>query len=379
MEKKLYQYLFLVFFAFLTGYTFLIRASFYDEDGFPRQNQGAFRVIGENLAGDYAFFRLLERKTDPSKAVQPDEISAFLKKTTQIDGRFHSFASPMKAFLSVPFLPLPYDAFRETWTFWGLVLFGFALYSLFPLKKTLLLMFAFPAAFLSFATGEWGVLVASGVILALTLTEDYPKAAAFFAALCVIEPVAFVAILAVFIARRHTKTALYGSVSGLLIVWLAWMRYGTEAFKQAFLSAWNVLSAQPCLLASFSSTLVCNGVALSVALTAQFFLVTAIIFAGVKLFRKASCPQAVQDAYVCAALCLISPFSGLGDYGMLYAGIAFLLRDMDVRGFLKGETSFLFVAFFSIYLEKFWMGLTGSSIQMWLAVALLMIACRRSG
>lgn len=378
MEKQLFQYLFLAFFAFLTGYVFLIRASFYDEDGLPRQqNQSMIRVIGENLAGDYAFFRMLERKDAPQDAVRPEKISAFIKDTMHVDGRFRSFASPMKAFAAVPFLHLPYGAFCDTWTAWGLVLFGFALYTLFALKKTLLMMFAFPAALLSFGTGEWGVFIASGVIFALTLTEDYPKAAAFFAGLCVVEPVAFIVLMVVFIARGQKKAAFFAGVFGGTIVALAFSRYGADAFGQTFLSALDVLSGQPCSLASFPSTLICNGASFPVAAFLHVVLAGAIVFYGVKLFQK-PCPQAVQDAYACAGLCLISPFFGFGDYGVLYAGVAFLLRDIEARGFLRWEKAFLSLVFFSIFPENFWRQLTGSTLQMWLAAALLMIAVRRS-
>ncbi len=377
-EKKFLQYFFLVFFAVLTGYSFLIRASFYDEEGMPRLKKNGFEIVGENLAGDYALFRLLEQKVSAPEAYQSEKISSFLHKIVHVNGRFYSFASPMKAFVSVPFLQLSYNDFVETWGFWGILLFGTALYTLLPLKKTVPLMFAFPAAFLSFSTGGWGVFIAAAVILALTLTEDYPKWAGFFAALCIVEPVAFIFIAAVFLCRRQKKAAVFCIGMGLSLLILSWIRYQPAAFKAALSGAWTLLSETPCRFASFASALSCNGMSLTGALIWQILLLFAVVYFGVQLFLRPSCPQAVQDAYLCAAICLASPFTSLGDYGLLYAGIAFLLRDSEGRGFLKGDYFFLLIAFASVYLEPFFFVVTGGSIQIFLSIALLWISYRRS-
>ena len=66
-DKKIFQYLFLIFFAAMTGYTFLLRTAFYNEEGFPRAQGSSFRIIVENQAGDYEVFSLLEKKTNHEK------------------------------------------------------------------------------------------------------------------------------------------------------------------------------------------------------------------------------------------------------------------------------------------------------------------------
>lgn len=109
-EKKVFQYVFLILFAAMTGYTFLLRAAFYNEEGLPRQ-PGILRVMGENLAGDYALFRLLENKTPPQEAYQSEKISDFLYKTAHVNDHFVSFASPMKSFVFVPWLSAAYGGF----------------------------------------------------------------------------------------------------------------------------------------------------------------------------------------------------------------------------------------------------------------------------
>ncbi|MBO4521500.1 MAG: hypothetical protein J5787_09890 [Alphaproteobacteria bacterium] len=377
-EKKLFQYLFLIFFAVVTAYSIMIRASFYDDEGMPRSSDGFFKVIGEDLAGDYALFRLLEQKTPPQEAYRSEKISAFLNKKTHIDGTFFSFASPMKAFAAVPLLNVPYNNFFETWFLWGLGLFGVAMYSLFPLKKTLFLMFALPAAFLSFMTGGWGLFAAAAVVLALTLTEDYPKTAGFFAALCAVEPIVFIFIAAVFLIRHQKKAASVCIGMGLSLFILALFRYDMTAFKAAFSSAWRILTEKPCALTSFGAALICEGMPVPAALTLHVLSVVGIVFFGVRLFLKQSCSQAVQDTYLCAALCVISPFSVLGDYGLLYAGIAFLLLDSERRGNLKGDILFIFLAFSSIYIEPFFVKWTGFSVQMFLSFLLLEVSYRRS-
>ena len=159
-SKKSYKYLFLILFACLTSYTFLLRAAFYDESGTPKGQYVTLRVIGENLAGDYGAFRLLEDGRPPAEAYNPQIVSKYLRQSARVTAFFSPIASPMKSFILVPWLSLPYDAFFETWIFWGLFLFGTALYALFGLADALLLMFALPAAYLSFVGGGWGVYAA---------------------------------------------------------------------------------------------------------------------------------------------------------------------------------------------------------------------------
>ena len=375
-KKGFFRYFLLIFFAVLTGYTFLIRASFYNDEG--EGVRPGVRIISEKLAGDYALFRLLEQGVSPREAYQPENISSFLHKTLHIKGDFFSYASAVKSFLVVPSLQNPYLIFSEVWFFWGLFLFGAALYTFLPLKMALLLMFALPAPFLCFATGGWGLLMAAGIILALTLPEGYPKAAGFFGALCLIEPLSFFAVLAVFLIRRQKKTALVCSAVAGILLFFSLQRYGITAFTEAFKAAFAHLKNYPADMMSLTSLLYRSGLPLFFALTVQMAVAGIIIYFSYALLLKSSCPQAVQDAYLCAALCLISPFASLGDYGLLYAGAAFLIRDMDARGALKGDHAFLLLAFSSIYLELFCVSLTGASIHFWLAVGLLLISYRRS-
>lgn len=375
-EKKVFQYMFLILFAAMTSYTFLLRTAFYNEEGLPRQ-PGVLRVMGENLAGDYALFRLLENKTPPQEAYQSEKVSRFLYKTAHIDNYFVSFASPMKSFVFVPWLSVPYDGFCETWIFWGIFLFGIALYSLFPVTKALLLMFALPAGFLSFITGGWGIYAAAGVILTLSLAEKHPKWAGFFGALCVIEPVTFVLVAAALIVRRQTKAAVFCVAGALAVVSFSAGRYGADAFGAALSAAVKVLQDRPCIFSSLFALLNCSGVSFAASVVLQTLLTVAVLYGAVRLMRKQSCPPAVQNAYLCAAGCLISPFFGLADFGLLYAGVAFLIKDSEQRGFLKGDFWFFTAAFASIYFENFFLQLTGAPFQPVLAVWLLLTAYRR--
>lgn len=375
-EKKVFQYVFLILFAAMTGYTFLLRAAFYNEEGLPRQ-PGVLRVMGENLAGDYALFRLLENKTRPQEAYQSKKISDFLYKTVHVNDHFVSFASPMKSFVFVPWLSAAYEEFCETWIFWGIFLFGVALYSLFPVTKALLLMFALPAGFLSFVTGGWGIYAAAGVILALSLAEKHPKPAGFFGALCVIEPVTFVLTAGALIFRKQKKAAVFCVGMAAAIIWFSAVRYGTDAFGAALTAAVNELRERPCVFSSLFALLRCCDVPFAAAAVCQVLLIAAVLYGAVRLMREQSCPPAVQNAYLCAAGCLISPFFALADFGLLYAGAAFLIKDSEERGCLKGDCCFFAAVFTSIYLESFFLQQTGASFQTVLAVWLLFAAYRR--
>lgn len=376
-EKKLFQYLFLILFAAMTAYTFLLRATFYNEEGFPHVKGSVLRIMGENLAGDYALFRLLENKTPPEEAYQSKNISDFLYKTAHVDGHFSSFASPMKSFVFVPWLSVAYDVFCETWIFWGIFLFGVALYSMFALPKALLLMFALPAAFLSFATGGWGVYAAAGTMLALVLADDYPKLSGFLAALCLVEPLVFLLIALALILRQQRKAAFYSLGFGTLLIVCSVMRYGADAFKSAWLSAVKILADRPCSFSSLYGILSCEGASPFFAIAIQSLIGIVVLCGAVKLLLKPSCPQAVQDAYLCAAGCLISPFFCLADFGLLYAGVAFLLKDSEQRGYLKGDGLFFIAAFCSVYVETLLSEYTAAPFQFFLAVWLLFVSYRR--
>lgn len=377
-ERKIAEYVFLICFAFLTGYALLVRSSFYEEDGVPRMQKEQLRIVGENLAGDYGAARLLEQRLPPAEAYKSEKISFFLSKTSNTEKPFYSFICPVKVFLFVPFLQLPYTGFFEVWQFWGLFWLGAALYTFLPLKKALLMMFALPAYFVAFSTGGWGAFAAAAVIFALTLSDDYPKTAGFAGALCLAEPICFIFVLGSFVVRRQKKSALICSAIGAALLLLTAGRYGLSSLKEAFLSAWNALKVSPCALSSLTSALSCSGMPLALALVLHGAVIAGVVFYCVRLFRKTACPQAVQDAFLCAGACLASPFTVLGDYGLLYAGIAFYYRDCSIRGMLKGDFPFLLIAFSSIYADAFFSVAAGASLHLVLALALTGMAYRRS-
>ena len=376
-EKKLFQYLFLILFAAMSGYTFLLRASLYNEEGLPYTQPSVLRIIGENLAADYALSRLLEEQTPPKEAYQSKTISDFLYKTAHVKNSFISYASPMKSFIIVPWLSVAYNGFCETWIFWGIFLFGIALYALFPVTQAVLLMFALPAAFLSFTTGGWGMYAAAGVILALSLAENHPKGAGFFGALCIIEPLIFVFVAFAFAFRRQKKALFYSTALAAAIIFFSATRYGPEAFTTALITASEVLKTKPCFFSSFLALLCCNGISFGPAVLLQVLLIGFVVYGFICVMLNQKCSPAVQNAYLCAAACLISPFFTLADFGLLYAGVAFLLHDSEKRGFLKGDMLFVFAAFSSIYLESFFLKSVGASFQPILAVWLLLTAYKR--
>ena len=376
-EKKIFQYVFLILFAAMTGYTFLLRTAFYNEDGLPREKGSSLRVMGENLAGDYALFRLLENKVPPAEAYQSEKISDFLYKNVHVNDHFVSFATPMKSFVFVPWLSLTYNEFCETWILWGIFLFGIALYSLFPVTKAVFLMFALPAGFLSFVTGGWGVYAAAGVILALSLAEKHPKWSGFFGTLCIVEPLIFVLVVTALFVHKQKRAAVYCSVAALTVVFICSMRYGNDVFVAALKAAFNAVSESPCSFSSLIALLLCNNVAFVPAMILQCILIIAVLYSTVRLMLMQSCPHLVQNAYLCAAGCLISPFFGLADFGLLYAGVAFLIKDAEERGFLKGDVLFFVSAFASIYFENFFLLQTGTHFQFVLAIWMLFIAYRR--
>lgn len=377
-SKKSYKYLFLILFACLTSYTFLLRAAFYDESGTPKGQYVTLRVIGENLAGDYGAFRLLEDGRPPAEAYNPQIVSKYLRQSARVTAFFSPIASPMKSFILVPWLSLPYDAFFETWIFWGLFLFGTALYALFGLADALLLMFALPAAYLSFVGGGWGVYAAAAVILALSYARARPKLAGFFGALCIAEPIVFCAVLTAFIVQKRRKAAVVCLAGGVAIVLLAWGRYGPSAFSESFAATFRLLSDKPQAFVSWFAIFRESGFGNVTAAAFQFLAIVAVCFGGVQIFKRENCPLAVQNAYICTGVCVASPIMTLSDYGLLYAGVAFLLYDVYGRGFIRFDRILFTAAFVSVFFEAAFLNYFGASFQPVLAAVMLGESVRRS-
>lgn len=376
-EKRIWHYLFLIVIALATGYTFLLRSAGYDESGKPKTAEIPMRIVGENMAGDYALFRLMEEGTKPQEAYRRENVSAFVADRMKVDSRFVSFASPVKAFLSVPFLTLPYTAFFDAFMLWGMFAFGAALYVMFPLHQSLLLMFAFPVAFLNFTLGGWGVFVTAFALLALALADEFPKRAGVFAALCLIEPVVFAGVLAAYILGKRKKAAVSAVCFAAFLTLCALARYGAGAFAAAFGAAARALSERPCSFSSVAGILMCGGMPAAGAIAVQIAVAAVVLYAAGRLLVNKRCAPAVQDACLCGALCFVSPFFYLSDYALLYAGIVFLIKDSMRRGLLKGDGWLLIAAFASIYLEGIVTPHTGAPFQMILAAWLVFAAFRR--
>ncbi len=376
-EKRIWHYLFLIVIALTTGYTFLLRSAGYDESGKPKTAEIPMRIIGENMAGDYALFRLMEEGTKPQEAYRRENVSAFVADRMKVDGRFVSFANPVKAFLAVPFLTLPYSAFFDTFLLWGMFAFGAALYAMFPLRQSLLLMFAFPVAFLNFTLGGWGVFVTAFALLALALADEFPKRAGMFCALCLMEPIVFAGVLAAYVLRKQKKAAVSAVCFAAFLTLCALARYGAGAFGTAFGAAMRALTERPCSFSSVAGILMCGGMSAGAAVAVQTVIAVGVLCAACRLLVNGKCAPAVQDACLCGALCFVSPFFYLSDYALLYAGIAFLIKDSLHRGLLKGDGWLLAAAFASIYLEGIVAPRVGAPFQMILAAWLVFAAFRR--
>lgn len=376
-EKKIWHYLFLIVIALATGYTFLLRSACYDESGKPKTTEFSMRIVGENLAGDYALFRLLEEGKTPREAYQRENISAFVADRMKVDNRFVSFANPVKAFLSVPFLPLPYTAFFDTFLLWGMFAFGAALYAMFPLRQSLLLIFALPVVFLNFILGGWGVYMTAFALLALALADEYPKRAGVFCALCLMEPVVFAGILAAYVLRKQKTAAVSAVCFAAVLTVCATARYGADAFAAAFGSAVRALRERPCSFSSVAGILMCDHTPAGWAVAVQTAIAAGALYATYRLLVSDKCAPAVQDACLCGALCFVSPFFILSDYALFYAGIAFLIKDSLRRGLLKGDGGLLIAAFASIYLESIVAPHIGAPFQTIPAAWLVFAAYRR--
>lgn len=374
-EKRFFQLVLLFLIGAMTVYTLLLRSAMYNEDGLPRLESSALRVIGEDAAGDFAAFRLLE--SSPADAYDSAVQTAYLRNKMQSRGTFAAFASPVKAFIAVPFLPLPYTGYFDTVFFWGFFLFGVALYALFPLRISVLLLAALPAAFLNFAFGGFGLYVAACAVLSLMLAENCPKRAGFFGGLLAAEPLMFALVLFAFAFRKQKKALMTAALVGGFLLIAAGMRYGFAAYGAAVSAAFQALKAAPCRFVSPAGILLCGGASPFVAILFQTVCVLYVFSIGYKLFFKYRFKsEAVQNAFLCAASVLLTPVATAGDGALLSAAVAFLLFDSEHRGYLKADLPLFVLAFGAIFFDGMLAAAVGMSAQTAIAV-LLPLACRR--
>lgn len=374
-EKRIVQLLVLLFVGAITVYTLLLRSAMYNEDGFVRTDSTALRIVGEDAAGDYALFRLLE--STPEKAYDSAAQTAYIHEKTQASGRFAAFASPVKALIAVPFLPLPYTGYFDTVFFWGFFLFGVALYALFPLRLAVPMLAALPAAFLNFAFGGFGLYVAACAVLSLMLADEYPKRAGFFGGLLSAEPLMFALVLFAFACRKQKKALTSALLFGGFLLIAAGMRYGFGVYAASFSAAFQALNTAPCRFVSLAGMLLCSGASPFVAGVFQFAVAVWTIWTGyVLFFKRPSVSLAVQNAFLCAAGVLLMPVAAAGDGALLSAAVAFLLFDSERRGYLKADLPVFVLAFGAIFFDGVLFSKIGISSQTVVAV-LLPLACQR--
>ena len=79
-EKRIVQIIAFLVVGVMTVYTLLLRSAMYNEDGFVRTDNTALRIVGEDAAGDYALFRLLE--SAPEKAYDFAAQTAYIHEKT---------------------------------------------------------------------------------------------------------------------------------------------------------------------------------------------------------------------------------------------------------------------------------------------------------
>ena len=377
-EKKFLKYAFFIFFALLMAYTALLRSSLYDIEGLPKNETSLLRLSGENAAADYALLGLLEKDRNSQEAYAPANQSKYMEVNVGTKGRFASISSPTLPFLIVPWQGEGYGDFHSTWSIWGIFLFSVSLYALFSFKKALFLTFAMPAVFFGLAFGGWGLYVSAAFILSLNYSKSHPVWAGIFAGLTVILPFYYFILLFVLFYRKDIRAGSLALLFGMFIFYMASVRYGLASYGNAWNAAVLEFSLHPCTFMTLSSALMCSGFP---SLTAYFVQLVAdayIIYYGICLLHRKTTPAFVMNAYLCGAALFMTPFAFSGDYVLMYAMIAFLLKDSEKRGFLRGEKVWIALAFLLPFIDAYVVMAANVSLGLILLPVFLHICWKRS-
>lgn len=376
-EKKILFRLLLFLFAALMLYTVLVRTASYGMNSLPRVPGLSFRIVGENLGGDYALLHLLERGK-AAAAYDTAEQTRLMAETAGTKGRFFSFSAPSLPLMLVPMMPLSYEDVFSTWLMWGIFLFSAALYTLFPLRRTLFLLFAMPAVLFAVSDGGWGLYLAALFIFALRFGRTHPVFAGLSAGLTAASPAAFAVLAAALFGKKRFKAALIAVCFGAFILAGAGLRYGFSSYAEAFSAGVGALKSVPCAFISAAAAFLCAGFSFPAAAAAQAVVSAAALCFGVRLFRRPLCPPSVLNAYVCAGTTVLVPAWGLGNFGLMYAAVAFLLFDSERRGFLREDRFWIGLAFVTPFLETFTLASIGAPLCLIVSCGLLRVCWNRS-
>jgi hypothetical protein len=292
----------------------------------------------------------VSRNDSPAAVFDPAMITAAERIAVPASEKVFLWHYPPTFLLLVtPLSLLPYVAAYLLWVTLSFAAYALVIRKIAPQPQTLLLLAAFPGAFLNFAHGQNGFIIAALLGGALMTLERKPVLAGILIGLMSIKPHFGVLLPLALMCGRHWRAFAAAAITTIAFAALSVLFLGIEPW----IAFWNNLPVARAVfedglirwskLPSLYAALRLAGVGLTGAYVAHGLLALSVAASVAWVWwRKA--PLALRGAALATGILLVTPYLFDYDYALLAVPIALLTMDGYVRGWLRYERGVLAAA-----------------------------------
>ncbi|MCG8543678.1 MAG: DUF2029 domain-containing protein [Alphaproteobacteria bacterium] len=256
---------------------------------------------------------------------------------------------PTFMLIIAPLSLIPYIWSYLIWVFSTFAAYGWVVRKMAPQPQTLLLLVAFPGAFMNLFHGQNGFLTAALFGGAMLVLERRPVLAGILIGLLSLKPQFGLLIPLALLFGRHwsafiaaaATTLVFALASGLAFGWETWIAFfdnlplARSVFEDG-LVRWSKIP-------SLYATLRLAGMGTGGALALQIALAAMVAGTVCWMWWKKP-PLPLRAAVLVAGSLLVTPYLFDYDYALLAIPIALLAMDGYVRGWMPGDRAVLAVA-----------------------------------
>lgn len=320
----------------------------------------------------------------PASAYVPDKIFAAEQIAVPASEKIFLWHYPPTFLLTVaPLSLLPYLAAYLFWITVTFIPYALVIRKMAPQPQTVLLLIAFPGAFLNLMHGQNGFIAAALLGGGLMLLERRPVQAGILLGLLSFKPHFGVLLPIVLVCGRHWRALGAAAVTALTFAGVSVLFLGFEPW----IAFWNNIPVARAVLEqglinwsklpSLYAALRLAGVGIAGAYVMQGLLafLVAVSVAWV-WWRKP--PLALRAATLVTGILLATPYLFDYDYALLAIPIALLAMDGYVRGWLSYERAVLATAWVMPLVAVGLAEVTSVQIAPACMIALFLVAARRA-
>lgn len=321
---------------------------------------------------------------NPASVFDPDKIFSAEQIAVPASEKMFLWHYPPTFLLVVtPLALLPYLAAYFLWVGVTFAAYAWVIRKMAPQPQTMLLLVAFPGAFLNLMHGQNGFITGALLGAALMAIERRPVLAGILIGLMSYKPHLGILLPLALLSGRHWHAFAAAALTTLLFAGLSALVLGVEPW----IAFWNNLPLARAVfedglirwskLPSLYAALRLTGAGVVTAYALHTMLALLVAAAVVRIWwLKPS--VALRASVLVTGTLLVTPYLFDYDYAILAIPIALLAMDGYVRGWLKGERTVLAVAWVMPLVAVGLAEATSIQIGPFCVAALFAVAARRA-